>query len=167
MLPQVGTLVWYWSDPTRRPQAAIVAKRVSYTSFNLSYCNAQTGVWAAATAVPFLENPGLEPASGVYCTPTGIQDDIDGASDVTSPTSRVTAAAVQAGGANYAVGNTITLSNGVVLTVATVTTGAVATVTITNPGSVVTASIPANPVAQVSTSGSGTGATFNLTWTGN
>jgi hypothetical protein len=73
--------------------------------------------------------------------------------------------AVQAGGTLYAAGDTITLANGVILTVQSVTGGAVTTVSVTNPGSV--ASPPANPVAQVSSSGTGTGATFNLTWAGN
>ena len=36
MLPQVGTTVWYFADPTRRPQAAIVIKRTTYNSFNLA-----------------------------------------------------------------------------------------------------------------------------------
>lgn len=77
----------------------------------------------------------------------------------------VTAAAVAAGGSGYAVGNTITLANGVVLTVATLSVSAVATVTITNAGSIASgATAPANPQAQVSTNGTGTGATFNLTW---
>jgi phage tail sheath gpL-like len=79
-------------------------------------------------------------------------------------TKKVSAAVVAAGGTGYVVSNTINLGNGVVLTVATVTTGAVATVTVTNAGSVATAAVPTNPVAQVSTSGSGTGATFTLTW---
>lgn len=74
----------------------------------------------------------------------------------------VTAATVAAGGTGYTVGNTITLSSGVILTVATVSAGAVLTTTITNHGSATTP--PTNPVAQVSTSGTGTGATFNLTW---
>lgn len=165
MQPQVGTIVWYFADPTVRPQAAIVVKRVTDTSFNLTRLNGQTGVAAAALAVPFLENSGLRAASGAYCTPTGIQDTSDGAGDVQSATSKVTAAAVQAGGTGYVVGNTITLGNGVVVTVATAPAGVIATVTITNPGSVVTP--PANPVAQVSTNGPGTGATFNLTWTAN
>jgi hypothetical protein len=78
--------------------------------------------------------------------------------------SHVSAAVKVAGGSGYAVNDTITLANGVVLTVATIATGAVATVTISNAGSVNTSSIPANPAAQVSTSGAGTGATFNLTW---
>lgn len=79
-----------------------------------------------------------------------------------TPLLRVLTAPVNAGGAGYAVNDTISLSNGVILTVATVAAGAVATVTITNPGSAAT--LPANPVAQVSSSGGGTGANFNLTW---
>lgn len=80
MLPQVGTLVWYWSAPGKRPTAAIVVKRVSQVSFNLATWVGDTGVATPQLAVPFLENPGLVPASGAYCTPTGIQDTIDGAS---------------------------------------------------------------------------------------
>jgi hypothetical protein len=76
----------------------------------------------------------------------------------------VTAAAVAAGGGGYAVNDTITLANGVVLTVATLSADAVATATITDQGSITTAP-PANPQAQISTSGTGTAATFNLTWT--
>jgi len=76
---------------------------------------------------------------------------------------QVNAAAIVAGGASYAVGHTISLGNGVVLTVATVNAGAVTGVTIANPGSI-TGTAPVNPVAQVSSSGGGTGATFNLTW---
>jgi hypothetical protein len=77
----------------------------------------------------------------------------------------VTAAVVAIGGGNYAVNDTITLAHGVVLTVATLSAsgGGVATVAITNQGSL-TAAPPANPQAQVSSSGIGTGATFNLTW---
>jgi hypothetical protein len=78
---------------------------------------------------------------------------------------KVSVAVVASGGTGYAVGNTISLGNGVVLTVATLTTTAVATATITNPGSIdAAATPPTNPVAQVSTSGTGTGATFTLTW---
>lgn len=166
MQPQVGTTVWYFADPTRRPEAAIVTKRATAVSFNLTVFLAN-GTTSAQTGVAFLENPGLRPAAGAYCTPTGIQDDIDGASDVQSPTSRVTAAAIAAGGANYAVNDTINLANGVVLRVATINAGAILTLSVVNGGSVVTASIPANPVGQVSTNGSGTGATFTLTWTAN
>jgi hypothetical protein len=78
---------------------------------------------------------------------------------------------VGAGGTGYAAGDFITLSNGVVVKVATVNTGAVATlqpITTTgcNAGSVTGAgtAVPASPVAQVSTTGVGTGATINLVW---
>lgn len=79
----------------------------------------------------------------------------------------VTAAAVQAGGTGYAVGDTITETGGTaisqaVLTVATLSGSAVATVTVSYPG-FYTAK-PSDPVAQGSTSGSGSGATFNMTW---
>lgn len=74
----------------------------------------------------------------------------------------LTAPSVSSGGTGYVVGDTITLANGIVLTVATVSGSAVATVTLTNAGSLTAGAIPTNPAAQVSTSGSGTGATFTL-----
>jgi phage tail sheath gpL-like len=77
---------------------------------------------------------------------------------------RVQNAVVAAGGSGYAAADTIDLGNGVVLTVDTVTTGAVATVTVTNPGSVSVGAVPVNPVQQVSTSGTGTNASFTVTW---
>jgi phage tail sheath gpL-like len=83
---------------------------------------------------------------------------------MSGPQQMVGTAVVAAGGTGYVVGNTITLANGVVLTVLTVTTGAVATVAITNPGNYPAGTPPTNPQAQVATSGSGTGATFTLTW---
>ena len=106
----------------------------------------------------------------------------------------VTSAAVSAGGANYVVGDIITLAQPsftftqggvsytmpvgapVQLTVATLAGSAVATVTVVNQvlgesdtgsaGSLGGSyfSVPTNPVAQGSTSGVGTGATFNLTF---
>jgi phage tail sheath gpL-like len=80
------------------------------------------------------------------------------------PQQMVGTAIVAAGGTNYAIGNTITLANGVVLTVLTLAVTAVATVAITNPGNYPAGTPPTNPQAQVSTSGTGTGATFTLTW---
>lgn len=80
MQPQVGTLVWYFSAVGKRPSAAIVTKRTANATFNLTFFAGDTGTATAVTAIPFLENSGLKPASGAYCTPTGIQDDIDGAS---------------------------------------------------------------------------------------
>ena len=93
----------------------------------------------------------------------------------------VTAAAISAGGTNYAVGDIITLVTGlntsppigapVQLKVATLSGSAIATVTVVNqvPGTdeVIGGSYFAaqtNPVAQGSTTGSGSGATFNLTF---
>lgn len=75
--------------------------------------------------------------------------------------------AVQAGGSGYAVGDTITETGGTaisqaVLTVATLSGSAVATATVTYPGFYTVK--PSDPVAQGSTSGSGSGATFNVTW---
>ena len=93
----------------------------------------------------------------------------------------VTAATVSAGGTGYAIGDIITLIAGVntsppigapvQLKVATLSVSAVATVTVVNqiPGTdeVVGGSYfqpQTNPVAQGSTTGAGTGATFNLTF---
>lgn len=71
-------------------------------------------------------------------------------------------AAEASGGSGYAVNDHITLTNGVVLTVATESGGAVETVTIQSAPAT---SQPSNPVSQASTTGSGTGATFTLTYT--
>jgi hypothetical protein len=142
--PQVGTPVWYYANPApAAPQAAVVTSTVSWSdatetgSFNLFVLSAA----AVGSAV-----------LGVAYTGAG------GVAQV------VTAAAVQAGGSNYAIGDLITLSNGVVLRVLTLSTTAVATASVVNGGSSQTASPPANPIAQVSTTGTGSGATFNLTW---
>lgn len=74
---------------------------------------------------------------------------------------------IAAAGSGYAVDDTITLTGGTfttatVLTVTSVSGGAVTGVSITTPGDY--SVIPTDPVAQGSTSGSGTGATFNLTY---
>lgn len=69
-------------------------------------------------------------------------------------------------GSGYVVGDTITLNDGcsthAVLTVNSVTTGAVEGYNVSNRGTCLQA--PANPVAQGSTSGTGSGATFTLNW---
>src|SRR5262252_4320875 len=76
-----------------------------------------------------------------------------------------TTAAVASGGTGYAVGDNIRLDGGAgvpcTLAVAAVSGGAVTSVTVFIGGSYVVA--PANPVAQVSTTGGGSGAAFNLT----
>src|SRR5262252_1029241 len=142
--PITGAIVWYFANPApAAPQAALVCQTVDWSDatetghFNL-YVLSGAGVASAVT--------------GVYFTQAGAVPQV------------VTVAAVQAGGSGYAIGHTINLSNGVVLRVLTLSTTAVATAAIVNAGSSTTASPPANPVAQVSSSGAGTGATFNLTW---
>jgi hypothetical protein len=78
---------------------------------------------------------------------------------------------VGSGGTGNAVGDFITFSNGVVLKVATVTGGAVATfapvsTTGCSGGSLTGAgtAVPADPIAMVSTTGSGTGVTATVSW---
>jgi hypothetical protein len=94
-------------------------------------------------------------AGNLYCyAPTGF--------------SNITAAAVAAGGTGYALNDTITLgANGVYATlkVTSVSSGAVTAVTVQNAVQVQTKFLPTNPVPQVLSSGGGTGATFNVTWT--
>lgn len=72
--------------------------------------------------------------------------------------------AVGLGGTGYLLNDLINLPDGVILKVTTVTGTKVASATIQNAGSADINAIPANPVGQFSTSGSGTGAQFNLTW---
>ncbi len=82
---------------------------------------------------------------------------------------RVTVATITTPGSGYVVGDEIVLGNGVVLIVLSVSTspaGSILTVDIGDAGLLdVDATPPTNPVAQVSTTGVGTGATFTLTWT--
>ena len=79
-----------------------------------------------------------------------------------------TVALINAGGTGYALNDTITLAGGTgtaatLLTVATLSGSAVATVAITRPGQYSIAP-DAGAVAQSATSGSGTGATFKMTF---
>lgn len=76
---------------------------------------------------------------------------------------------IGAGGSGYVVGDTITLANGVIVKVAAVTSGAITSFVAqgsagTNVGSLTAGAIPTNPQPQLSTSGVGTGATVNTTW---
>lgn len=83
----------------------------------------------------------------------------------------VTVQSVCTAGANYAVGDSITLTGGTtttapILTVSAIgSTGGVTAVNITNAG--VYAGTPNNPVGQGTTSGSGTGANFNISFGSN
>jgi phage tail sheath gpL-like len=77
----------------------------------------------------------------------------------------VDSAVVAAGGTGHAVNDQITLQFGVVVTVGAVTAGAITAATVTDagsfPGGVTT---PPNPLTQVSSTGAGIGASFNVTW---
>src|SRR5260370_26735206 len=76
---------------------------------------------------------------------------------------------IQASGANYALNDTITLTGGTfttatVLKVTALSGTAVTGCVITTPGTYTVAPSPVAPVAQGSSSGSGTGATFNMVY---
>ena len=104
--------------------------------------------------------------AGTYTTAPNVTFSAPGGGGVTATGTPVLGAAnitsIGAGGAGYAINDTITLADGVVVTVTNVAAGAVTAANITTPGSATI--LPTNPVAQVSTSGGGSGATFNLNW---
>jgi|SRR5579883_3395563 len=86
-------------------------------------------------------------------------------------TLKVITPALQNAGAGYAINDTLTFANGVVITVNTVSSGAIATFTLTNAGSFAgngvlpgTGGVPVGNQSQIATSGSGSGATFSFTW---
>jgi len=102
-----------------------------------------------------------------------IELDLPGAWYTTPPTitapppgNEVTAATVAFGGLGYQVGEQLMLPNNVILQIATVGTNfEVLTVTVLNKGFLVGTEVPGDlPVAVISTTGSGTGAEFDLTW---
>lgn len=73
--------------------------------------------------------------------------------------------AVGSGGTGYALNDNVTLTSGVVVKAVTMTGSKIASVSVVSGGSANFDALPPNPVAQVSTTGAGTGAKFNLTWT--
>ena len=78
--------------------------------------------------------------------------------------------ALSAAGTGYAVGNTITVTGGAVLTVATITggggTGPIGAVTLTNPAYHACSNTTSGGLAQLATNGGGSGATFTGTFLG-
>lgn len=132
-----------------------------------------TGVFRAVSGS--LGAPGIafnsDTTAGLYLARTGVMGLVAKSLgiQVNSAVFQLSSAAVSAGGSGYVVGDTITfpVPAGVitpaVVTVATLSGSAVATVTVTYPGNYDSA--PSNPVSQSSTSGVGTGATFNFTMT--
>ena len=67
-------------------------------------------------------------------------------------------------GTLFAVGDTINFGNGLVLKVLTLSGSTIASWAIANAGSITSGSTPSNPIAQIATSGAGTGATATVTW---
>lgn len=134
----------------------------------------QAGMTAAFKAISgSLAAPSItftgDLTSGLYLSTTGVVGLVSHSLGVLLNTNVFSAlsATVQAGGTNYAVGDTITAAGGTALsqpifTVATLSGSAVATVTVTYPGFYT--ATPSNPVAQGSTSGSGTSCTLNVTY---
>ncbi|MDR3572260.1 MAG: hypothetical protein P4L50_00225 [Anaerolineaceae bacterium] len=72
--------------------------------------------------------------------------------------------AITAGGSGYAVNDIINYGNSLSLRVTGVSSGAVTSWAIVTPGSILSGSTPTNPISQISTTGSGTGATATATW---
>lgn len=71
---------------------------------------------------------------------------------------------ITAGGAGFAIGDVVQFGFGVVLTVTNVAAGVITAWAVSNRGAITSGSTPANPVAQTSTTGGGTGATMTATW---
>ncbi len=130
---------------------------------------------------PIAKNPFLgQGIASVTVTASGTYTTVPTVTFTGSPFTIVASAAavlqvhgtptVGAGGTGYAINDTVTFADNVTLVVATVGGGgAVATfyniaVPGSNPGQIHFGSTPSNPVPQISTSGSGTGATTNLVW---
>lgn len=158
--------------------SSAVNQNFSDIATGLSDCltrDGQAGMTAVFKAVSgSVSAPGIsftsDTTAGLFLSSTGIPGFVAKSLGIllNSAVYQVSAAAIQAGGSGYAIGDTITLTGGTaivqaVLTVATLSGSAVATVTVTYPGNYTTK--PADPVSQGSTSGAGTGATFNMTWT--
>lgn len=109
--------------------------------------------------------------AGNYPGPTiptvAINTPTTGSGGAATAVMKAVTAAVAAGGSGYAVNDTVTLTGGTgtksVLTVLTVDgSGAILTCSITTVGAYTV--LPSSPVAQGSTSGSGTSATFTMHW---
>lgn len=99
--------------------------------------------------------------SAAVAAPTGAAGAVPA---VIQPTLAAVSGTVVAGGTGFAVNDTVTLGNGVVIKVLTVNSGAIATFSITNPGKIVSGAVPSTVGYQTATSGAGTGAKINLTW---
>lgn len=157
--------------------SAAVNQNFTDIATGLSDCltrDGQAGMTAAFKAIAgSLGAPSItfsaDATSGAYLPATGILGLVSHSLGLTVDTTiyQAQSATIQAGGSNYAIGDTITETGGTftspaVFTVASLTGSAVASVTVTVPG--VYKAKPSNPVSQGSTSGTGSGCTLNITW---
>lgn len=76
----------------------------------------------------------------------------------------IAAPTITAGGSGFKVGDTVNFGNGLVVTVLTISAGAITSWSLAASGAITSGSTPANPVNQVNTSGTGTGAQATVTW---
>ncbi len=123
----------------------------------------------------------LDPFSGsgvasITLLAAGVYTSVPSVTLTASPGTTATAAAtlscifagLQSAGTGYAVNDTITIffGAGVIVRVTSIGSvfGDIATIAIANAGSINSGATPSNPCIQGSTSGTGTGATFNLLW---
>jgi hypothetical protein len=157
--------------------SAAVNQNFTDIATGLSDCltrDGQAGMTAAFKAISgSVSAPGIsfnsDATSGLFLSASGIVGLVSHSLGMLLNTAlfTATAATVQAGGSNYAVGDTITATGGTavsqpIFTVATLSGSAVATVTVSYPGFY--SAKPSNPVSQGSTSGIGTGCTLNVTY---
>lgn len=157
--------------------SAAVNQNFTDIASGLSNCLTRDGQ-AGMTAVLKLINgssgsPSLaasaDTATGLYFPATGVLGLVANALGIklNSEVYQAQSGTIGVGGTNYAVGDTITETGGTaavqaVFTVASVSGGVVTGVTATFPG--IYTVKPTNPVAQGSTSGSGSGCTINIAW---
>jgi len=86
--------------------------------------------------------------------------------DVPPPGNQAQSATVESGGIGYGVGEQVVLEHQVIVTVVTVGPGGeVLTANVSTPGFIVGTEVPPDePLVAIQTSGSGTGATFDIVW---
>lgn len=140
-------------SPLARPDILVMMLQKSLTF--AAQANAITAIGAITPGTGFRMIPALAPTGG---TGSGLQAVVTAMKAVGTPTVGSPA------GTGYVNADTITLANGVVVTVATSAGGVPLTYTLTTPGSCGDFNMPTNPMPQVSTSGVGVGATVNILW---
>jgi hypothetical protein len=139
-----------FTTPTVLQVASLSGSAVATVTVN------QPGIYSSTPTNPVSQGTTSGSGSGATFTVTWAATSASAAS-----------ATPQGGGSGYAVNDTITLAGGTftqaaVLKVTSASGGAVTGVSVQTAGSY--SVTPSNPVAQASTSGGGSGATFNIVW---